>query len=96
VRAGGNIWPITLSSVGVPPSKSANREFLVGFEILTAVVITSSFFWDIMPYSPLKVNGRVGGTCHIHLQVRSQHEEYRKQSLLGPGDGGYIFLRNVG
>jgi hypothetical protein len=28
----------------------------VGFEIITAVVIRSSVFWDIMPCSPLRVN----------------------------------------
>jgi hypothetical protein len=26
------------------------------FEVLTAVVMKSSIFWDIKPYSPLKIN----------------------------------------
>jgi hypothetical protein len=30
----------------------------------------SSIFWDITPYSPLKVNQRFGGTCRLHLQDR--------------------------
>jgi hypothetical protein len=28
----------------------------VGFEVLTAVVMKSTIFWDITPCSPLKVN----------------------------------------
>jgi hypothetical protein len=34
---------------------------LLGFEILTAVVMRSSIFWDIMPCCPLKANRRFGG-----------------------------------
>jgi hypothetical protein len=35
----------------------------LGFEVLTAVVMKSSVFWDIMPCSLLKVNQHFGGTC---------------------------------
>jgi hypothetical protein len=42
----------------------------VRFEILTAVVIKSSIFWDISSCSLLKVNRRFGGTCRLHLQGR--------------------------
>jgi hypothetical protein len=35
---------------------------IVGFEVLTVVVMKSIFFWAITPYSPLKVNQRFGGT----------------------------------
>jgi hypothetical protein len=38
----------------------------VGFEILTAVVMKSSIFWDIM----LKVNWHFGGTYRLYLQGR--------------------------
>jgi hypothetical protein len=41
----------------------------VGFEVLTEVVMKSSVFWDIMPYSPLKVNRRIEGKC-LHIQGR--------------------------
>jgi hypothetical protein len=34
----------------------------VGFEVLTAVVMKSSIFWDITPCSPLKVNP-IGEHC---------------------------------
>jgi hypothetical protein len=33
----------------------------VGFEVLAAVVMKSTIFWDITPCSPLKVNRRFGG-----------------------------------
>jgi hypothetical protein len=38
----------------------------VRFEVLTAVVVKSSIFWDITPCSPLSVNRRFGGTCRLH------------------------------
>jgi hypothetical protein len=40
-----------------------------GFEVLTEVVMKSSVFWDVKPYSPLKVNGRFERTCCLQLQV---------------------------
>jgi hypothetical protein len=43
---------------------------VVGFEALTAVVMKSTTSWDIMSYSPLKVNLRFGGTYRLHLQDR--------------------------
>jgi hypothetical protein len=43
----------------------------VWFEVLTAVVMKSSVFWDITPCIPLKFNQRFGGTCRLHLQGRS-------------------------
>jgi hypothetical protein len=42
--------------------KIVNKLVNVGFEILTAEVMESSIFWDIMSYSKLKVNRRFGGT----------------------------------
>jgi hypothetical protein len=59
---------------------------LVRFEVLTAVVMKSIIFWDIMSCSPLKVNLRFGGTCHLHLQgwrvcqARNRHETGMKKS----------------
>jgi hypothetical protein len=40
----------------------------VGFEVLTAVVMKCSIFWDVTLSSPLKLKGCFGGTCHLHLQ----------------------------
>jgi hypothetical protein len=51
-----------------------------------------------MPFSPLKVNRRFGGTCRLHLegrisQGRNQHRAGIKQLLglfLDPEDGGDV------
>jgi hypothetical protein len=40
------------------------------FEVLTAVVMKSSIFWDITPCSLSKVNRRSGGTNRPHLPGR--------------------------
>jgi hypothetical protein len=41
-------------------------DLLVGFQVLAAVVMNSTTFWDITPYSPLKVNGHFGGIYRLH------------------------------
>jgi hypothetical protein len=40
----------------------------VGSDVLIAMVMKKSAFWDITLCSPLKVNGRFGGTVRLHLQ----------------------------
>jgi hypothetical protein len=42
----------------------------VGFEVFTAMGMTSTIFWDITACSSLKVNLCFGGTCRLHLQGR--------------------------
>jgi hypothetical protein len=32
------------------------KKLIVGFEVITAVVMKSSIFWDITPCNPLKFN----------------------------------------
>jgi hypothetical protein len=44
--------------------------FSFGFEVLTAVEMKILFFWDITPYSPVKVNRHFGGTNSPYLQGR--------------------------
>jgi hypothetical protein len=39
-----------------------------GFQVLMTVVMKNSFFLDITPFSPVKVNRRCRETCHFHLQ----------------------------
>jgi hypothetical protein len=43
---------------------------LLGFEVLTAVIMKKSVCWDITSYIPLKVKRRFGGTYRIHFQGR--------------------------
>jgi hypothetical protein len=57
--------PFWVKSRGKP-----NQDFVVGFEVLTAVVMKSSIFWNIRPCSPSKVNRCFDGTCRLHLQTQ--------------------------
>jgi hypothetical protein len=66
-----------------------------------SALLKSSVFWDIMPFSPLKVNRHFRGTYHLHFQsrivsqARNQHVAVIRQS----SDwyvGNDVFLRNVG
>jgi hypothetical protein len=45
-----------------------NPNVLVGSEVLTAMVMKSSVFWNITLCSPLKGKWHCGGTCCLHLQ----------------------------
>jgi hypothetical protein len=64
-----------------------NTDIYVGFEVVTAVVMKSSGFSFITPYSPLKIDRRFGVTCRIYLhggrisQARNQSEAGRKQNF---------------
>jgi hypothetical protein len=52
----------------------------VGSEVLTAVVMTSTIFWVIMPCSSLEVNRLFGGTYRIHLQgQRINYARYQRE-----------------
>lgn len=73
------------------------------FAVLPAVVIKSSIFWDIMPYSLLKLNQCRRGTCRLHFrgqricQARNQHEAgicCLFHAGFDPEDGD-MFLSNV-
>jgi hypothetical protein len=52
----------------------------VEFEVLTAIDMKSSIFWDVTPCSPVNDNIRFVGTYRLHLRgerlslARSQHE----------------------
>jgi hypothetical protein len=51
------------------------RQILVGSEILTAVVMKSSIFWDIMLCSPLKISLHFGATRSPIFRI----DEWAKQ-----------------
>jgi hypothetical protein len=62
------------------PKSNRNFRELVGFKVMTGVVVRNSVFGDITRYSPLEVNGHFRGMYRLHLrgwrvsQVRNQHE----------------------
>jgi hypothetical protein len=41
----------------------------IQYEVLIAVVMKSSIFWDLTQCSPLKFNRRFGGTCRLHFRA---------------------------
>jgi hypothetical protein len=55
----------------------------VGFEVFTAVVLKSIFFWDMTPCSALSGTRRFGGTYLLHLRTTRRHipEEDTLQKL---------------
>jgi hypothetical protein len=58
--------------------KQTWKQTNVGFEVLTAVVMKSSIFWDIMPRSPLKVND----ASEEHVASIVKIEEEAKQETI--------------
>jgi hypothetical protein len=66
----------------------------VEFEVLTAVVVRGSVFWDMTPCTPLKVNRRFGGTCR--LLATCFYAVFLLGLFFDSEDGGEMFLRNVG
>jgi hypothetical protein len=89
---------------------STRKNVFVRFEVLTAVVMKSTIFWDITPCSPLKVNRRFGGMYRLHLQgrrisrgrnqhallVTCFHADFLLSLFFDPEDGGDMFPWNVG
>jgi hypothetical protein len=57
-----------LTIFNLSPSHIKIKLCHAGFEVLTAVVMKSTIFWDVTLHSPLKVNRRLGETCWHHLQ----------------------------
>jgi hypothetical protein len=49
------------NSQSLRPKTGFKSDFFVGFEVLPAVVLESSIFWDTTPCSLLKVNQYFGG-----------------------------------
>jgi hypothetical protein len=88
-------------------SNDAGIIYPEGFEVLTTVVMTNSIFWDITPYSLLKVNRCSGGKCSLHLQggicqasflqahfsaCYLLHAGFLLGLFFNPEDGGDMFL----
>jgi hypothetical protein len=56
-----------------------NSDYLVGYEVLTAVVTYSAIFWDTSPCSLLKVNRRFGRTYRFYIQGRINRARYQRE-----------------
>jgi hypothetical protein len=65
------------------------RMVCVGFEVLRAVALRVSIFWEITPCSPLEVASRGSASDLLHAC-------FLLCIFLNPEDGGYMFLQNVG
>jgi hypothetical protein len=66
-------------------------------DVLTAVVMKSSIYWDTTPCSLLKDNRRFEGTRRLHFQDRRISQAINLRGLfVDPEDRGDTFLRNVG
>jgi hypothetical protein len=83
-------WIVLLCQLKNMIMKNIFRIFHWNIVISLIVIIEylkSSVFWDIMPYSPVKVNWHFGGTYCLHLwgrrvsKARNQHEASTMQSL---------------
>jgi hypothetical protein len=68
---------------------------VLGFEVLTAVVMKNSIFRDITPCSPLKVNRRFGETCLIHLVSCLAYSSSMKMKETYPSETSVDFQQNT-
>jgi hypothetical protein len=68
----------------------------VGYEVIVAVVMKGSIFWNLTACSPFKVNRRFEGTYRLHLQCRriregrNQHEATSQHHLTHNGLHGLL------
>jgi hypothetical protein len=54
----------------------------VGLEVLSAVIIKTSIFWNITSCSPLRVNRRLGGIYRIHLRGRKTRQTQKPRERM--------------
>jgi hypothetical protein len=88
-------------------TKCKTNPIYVRFEVLTAVIMKGSIFWDITPCSPLKVNRCFGGTYYfLKMEAVCSSEtsiDFQRLAIcfysgillglfFGPEDGGDIFF----
>jgi hypothetical protein len=55
----------------------------------------SSIFWDIMPYSPLKIDQRFGGTYRLHLHERRIYQTETSRACLIATETSVHFQRTT-
>jgi hypothetical protein len=66
---------------------SKTTKTYVGFEVLTAVVMKSTVFWDITPCNRLRVIRRFGGTYRLHHQGRRISRAENQREIRGASGG---------
>jgi hypothetical protein len=77
-------------------TRKINFEML-GFEVLTPVVINSSVFCNVAACSPLKVNRRLGGTFSLNIRfriisrARNQREGRRQAETICTSETSDVF-----
>jgi hypothetical protein len=64
-------------------------------QVLTVVSIESYIFWDIMLFSPVKVNQFLGGIYYFHIQDPRVSLPGAQHEAGAPEGGGDIFFRNI-
>jgi hypothetical protein len=80
---------VLLCHVGILSIFLETVDIVSRFEVIAAVVMKSTTFWVITPFSLTKFNGRLGGTYRFRLQGR------RIRRARYPREGGSdMFYRN--
>jgi hypothetical protein len=91
-------WWMMKDHVNSTPSNLPSREHTcmlvqyLGCEVLTAVVMESSIFWDTMPCSPLKVNRRIVPLKRITWRYIPEKILPSWHSSAGPAEGKYNLI----
>jgi hypothetical protein len=65
---------------------SGHSRVLSRFEVLTAVIMRCSIFWDITACSPPKVNSRFGGTYSFLKKGLAKIPAWKQVVRTAPGD----------
>jgi hypothetical protein len=76
IRCGDRIFAVKRLRESLHRAKCPNSQWFVGFEVLTAVIMKSTIYWDITLCSPLNVNRLVRGIYHLHLQGRRSSDDF--------------------
>jgi hypothetical protein len=61
---------------------STNKSWGTGFQVITAMKIKGSVFWDITPCSPLKFKAHFGRIYRTHLEVLRLKQTKNNQNIV--------------
>jgi hypothetical protein len=75
-------WDIRTNGIYIINSELKRGSLYAEYEVLTAVVVKSTIYWDITPCSPLKVNRRFEGTyCLLLLGHKISRARNKRGSM---------------